>query len=141
MAKKNERKKYIKKLFFEIFEIFGLFDHFGYFLIFFFSYGFFYFIFIFLIFCYFFFGFFGLFLKLFLDVRFFWGFSFILFGFLGFLSKLLRLLLKVTKVTIGHQKLLKMGQSSIISSFFAQRAKKNLGLRPKPSAGARSRPA
>ena len=36
----------------------------------------------------------------------------------------LRLLLKVTNVTIGHQKWPKMGQNSIISSFFAQRAKK-----------------
>ena len=33
------------------------------------------------------------------------------------------LLLKVTKVTTGHQKLPKMGQNSIISSFFARRAK------------------
>ena len=46
------------------------------------------------------------------------------FVFLGFLSKLLMLLLKVTKVTTGHQKLPKMGQNSIRSSFFAQRAKK-----------------
>ena len=44
--------------------------------------------------------------------------------FLGFLSKLLRLLLNVTKVTTGHQKSPKMGQNSIISSFFARRAKK-----------------
>ena len=34
------------------------------------------------------------------------------------------LLLKVTKVTTGHQKLPKMGQNSIISPFFARRAKK-----------------
>ena len=46
------------------------------------------------------------------------------FGFLGFLSKLIRLLLKVTKVTTRHQKWPKMGQNSIISSFFARRAKK-----------------
>ena len=45
--------------------------------------------------------------------------------FLGFFSKLLRLLLKVTKVTTGHKKLPKMGQNSIISSFFAR--KKALG--------------
>ena len=45
------------------------------------------------------------------------------FVFLGFLSKLLILLLKVTKVTTGHQKLPKMGQNSIISSFFVRRAK------------------
>ena len=38
------------------------------------------------------------------------------FVFFGFLSKLLRLLLKVTKVTTGHKKLPKMGQNSIISS-------------------------
>ena len=44
--------------------------------------------------------------------------------FLGFLSKLLMFLLKVTKVTTGHKKLAKMGQNSIKSSFFAQRAKK-----------------
>ena len=31
---------------------------------------------------------------------------------------LLRLLLKVTKVTNGHQKLQEIGQNSIISSFF-----------------------
>ena len=37
---------------------------------------------------------------------------------------LLRLLLKVTHVTTGHQKLPKMGQNSIIRSFFARRAKK-----------------
>ena len=34
------------------------------------------------------------------------------------------LLLKVTKVTTGQQKLTKMGQNSIITSFFAQRVKK-----------------
>ena len=59
-------------------------------------------------------------------------------GFLGFFSKLLRLLLKVTKVTTVHQNLPKMGQNSIIGSFFARRAKKP---QPKPFAGARSRPA
>ena len=52
------------------------------------------------------------------------------FVFLGFLSKFLRLLLKVTKVTTGHQKLPKMGQNSIKSSFFARRAKKSLGRSP-----------
>ena len=51
-------------------------------------------------------------------------FCWIFIGFLGFLSKFLRLLLKVTKVTTGHQKLPKMGRNSIISSFFAQRAKR-----------------
>ena len=39
------------------------------------------------------------------------------FVFLGFLSKLLLLLIKVNKVTTGHQKLPKMGQNSIITSF------------------------
>ena len=33
------------------------------------------------------------------------------------------LLLKFTKVTTGHQKLSKIGQNSIITSFFARRAK------------------
>ena len=62
-----------------------------------------------------------------LDVLKFFGFFYFFldfFGFLGFFSKLLMLLLKVTKVTTGHQKLPKMGQNSIISSFFARRAKK-----------------
>ena len=68
------------------------------------------------------------------------GISFIFLCFLGFLSKLLRLQLKVTKVTTGHQKLPIMGQNSIISSFFCPKVKKSLGCRPKPSAGARSRP-
>ena len=45
---------------------------------------------------------------------------------MGFLSKLLRLLLKVTKVTTGNQKMPKMGQNSIISPFFARRAKNAL---------------
>ena len=44
---------------------------------------------------------------------------------MGFLSKLLRLLLKVTKVTTGYQKLPKMGKkNNIISSFFARRTDK-----------------
>ena len=46
------------------------------------------------------------------------------FLFFWFLSKLLRLLLNDTTVTIGHQKSPKMGQNSIKSSFFARRAKK-----------------
>ena len=57
--------------------------------------------------------------------EFFWGLCglcFFFFGFLGFFSKLLMLLLKVTKVTTGDQKLPKMGQNSIISSFFARRS-------------------
>ena len=40
------------------------------------------------------------------------------------------LLLKATKVTTGHQNLPKMGQNSIISSFFARRVKKALGQSP-----------
>ena len=44
---------------------------------------------------------------------------------------LLRLLLNVTTVTTGHQKLPQIGQNSIKSSFFAQRAKK-----PRPKAKA-----
>ena len=47
------------------------------------------------------------------------------FGFYGLLSKFLWLLPKVTKVTTEHQKLPKMGQNSIQSFFFAQRAKKS----------------
>ena len=49
---------------------------------------------------------------------------------MGFLLKLLMLLLKVNKVTTGHQKLPKMGQNSIITPFLARRAKKNLGQSP-----------
>ena len=66
----------------------------------------------------------------FLDV--FWIFGFFeifwnyldFFGFIFFWLLLLMLLLKITKVTTGHKKLPKMGQNSIISSFFARRAKK-----------------
>ena len=39
---------------------------------------------------------------------------------------MIRLLLNVTMVTTGHQKLPKMGQNSIKSFFFALRAKKAL---------------
>ena len=47
------------------------------------------------------------------------------FGFLVFLSKLLRFLIKFTKVTTGHQKLPKLGQNSIKSFILPkQRAKK-----------------
>ena len=54
------------------------------------------------------------------------------------------LLLKVTEVTTGDQKLLKIGTNSVKSSFFAPRHKKKAsaeGRSPKPSAGARSKPA
>ena len=51
---------------------------------------------------------------------------FFIFIFFWFLSKLIRLLLNVTMVTTGHQKLPKMGQNSIKTSFFARRAKKAL---------------
>ena len=74
-----------------------------------------------------FFGFFWIFWTFFsLDFWLFWNFPIFLdfFGFLGFLSKLLMLLLQVNKVTTGYQKLPKMGQYSIITSFFAWRAKK-----------------
>ena len=43
---------------------------------------------------------------------------------MGFLSKLLILLLKVTKVTTGHQKLPKIGQNSIITLFLPEGPKK-----------------
>ena len=49
----------------------------------------------------------------------------------GFFQNLLGLLLKVTKVTTGHQKCPKIGQNSIISSFFPEGQKK-------PSAEGRS---
>ena len=48
-------------------------------------------------------------------------------------SKLLRLLLKVTKVTTNHQKWPKIGQNSIIGSFFPPKKPQ-----PKASAGFRS---
>ena len=50
-------------------------------------------------------------------------------------SKLLRLLIKVTKFITVHKKLPKMSQNSIIGPFFARRATKALGQRPKASAG------
>ena len=53
--------------------------------------------------------------------KFFWNVFF--FGFLWFLLKLIRLLLKVTKVITGHQILPKICQNSIIRYFFAKRAK------------------
>ena len=74
-------------------------------------------------------------LNIFLD---FFGFFF---GLCGFKIKLLRLLLKVTKVTTEHQRRPKIGQNSTMIFFGARRTKKDLGQRPKPSAGARSRPA
>ena len=59
--------------------------------------------------------------------------------FLIFFLKLLRLLIKGTKVTTGHQKWPKIGQKkSIIILFFAQRTKNALGQKAKHSAGARS---
>ena len=56
------------------------------------------------------------------------------FCFYGFFRKLLRLLLKVTKVSNGNPKWPKMGQNSIIKPFFARRAKK-----PRPKAKAHHR--
>ena len=49
---------------------------------------------------------------------------------MGFLSKLLMLLLKDTKVSTRHQKLPKMGQNSILSSFCCPKGKKSLGRSP-----------
>ena len=63
------------------------------------------------------------FLKIFEIFGYFEDFWFF-FGLFVFFLELLRLILKVTKVTIGHQKLPKMGQNSKINSFFARRAKK-----------------
>ena len=51
-------------------------------------------------------------------------------GLFGFFLKLLRLLLKVTKVTTGHQKWPKIGQNSTITFYFARRAKIALGRSP-----------
>ena len=87
-----------------------------------------------------FFGFFGFlkFFRLFFDFWISWNFwnffvfLLIFFSFLEYLSKLLRLLLKVTKVTTGHQKLPKIGQNSIITSFFPEGQKKSLGLGQNP---------
>ena len=115
--------------FLRFFRIFQFFDHFWQFLDFWgFSMDF-------LDFCQIFFDFFLFFLDLFfLFFGIFWIFCFFwiffwIFLFFWFLSKLIRLLLYVTMVTTGHQKSPKIGQNSIKSR------------RPKPSAGARSRPA
>ena len=54
------------------------------------------------------------------------------FSLLGFLSKLLRLLLKVTKATTGHTKLSKMVQNSITSYLFLPTGQK----KPRPKAEA-----
>ena len=59
----------------------------------------------------------------------FFGF-FVFFGFYGFLTKLLRVLLQVTKVANGNQKWPKMGQNSIIKSFFCPKGKQSLGQSP-----------
>ena len=77
--------------------------------------------------------FFGFFLDfwIILNCLKFFGFFLDFLVFLVFLSKLLMLLLKVTKVTTGHQKLPKMGQNSIISSFLPEGQKK-----PRPKAEA-----
>ena len=53
-------------------------------------------------------------------IRKYWTFYFVLF----FSSKLLRLLLKVIRVTTEHQKLPKIGHNSIKCPFLARRAKK-----------------
>ena len=130
-------KKKLEKSDFEIFEIFGFLGCFMDFWIFFFLifWNFFGFL---LSFCQIFQTFFFRFIEFFLK---FFGFHLDFFGFQEFLSKLLRLLIKDTKVTAGHQKLPKMGKNSIKSSLFCPKGKKSLVRRPKPSAGARSRPA
>ena len=51
--------------------------------------------------------------------------------FFGLFSKLLMLLLKITEVTTEHQKWPRTSTNIV----------KSLGLRPKPSKGARSKPA
>ena len=116
--------------FLRFFEIFGFFDHFWQFLDFF---GFFLWIFesflnflVFFWIFWFFFGFFWFFGR-FLDfgiLGFFFEFFEIFWIFFVCLLLLLMLLLKVTKVITGDRKMPKMGQNSIISSFFARRAKK-----------------
>ena len=62
------------------------------------------------------------------------------FDFFLFFSKLLRSLLNVTEVTIEHQKWPKISTNSM-KSFFCLKGKKSLGRMPKPSTGARSKPA
>ena len=49
------------------------------------------------------------------------------------------LLLKVTKVITGDQKMPKMGHNNKL--FFCPKGKRSLGRRPKPFAGARNKPA
>ena len=56
----------------------------------------------------------------------FWNFWNFFKKILGYFSKLLRLLLKVTVVTTGHQKWPKVSQNSIKSLFFARWEKKPL---------------
>ena len=69
--------------------------------------------------------FFWIFLHFFCILLIFWGFFKVFWNFSDFfLLLLLMLLLKVTKVITGDQKMPRMGQNSIISSFFAPRAKK-----------------
>ena len=60
---------------------------------------------------------------------------------IGCFSLLLKLLLKVTKVTTEHQKLPRMSQNSIVSPFYlAEGHKKSILRRRKHSAGPRSWP-
>ena len=62
--------------------------------------------------------------------------------FLDFFSKLVWLLRKVTEVTTKYQKWPKISKYIRKKTFFDKRAKKkNLGVWPKPSAGAGSKPA
>ena len=81
-----------------------------------------------------FFGFFFGFLLGFLDLLEFFDFGIFLkdffLVFMDFFKKLLRLLLNVIKVTTRNQNWPKIGQNSIISSFFCLEGKTSLGQSP-----------
>ena len=64
------------------------------------------------------------------DFKTFFGHFWISFEFFGFFSKLLRLLINITKVTTDHQKWLKIGTNRIKASFFCPKGKKSLGQSP-----------
>ena len=84
------------------------------------------------------------FLDFFWIFRFFGFFRFLGFFLLDFLLDFfkltIRLLLKVTEVPTEHQKLPKRSENSI-KTLFCPKGKKRLGRRPKPSTGARNKPA
>ena len=69
------------------------------------------------------FYFFWFFIDFWIFFPIFWVFFYFL-DFFGNPCKVTKVTTKVTKATTGHQKMPKMGQNSIISSFFARRAKK-----------------